>query len=79
MHCLNQFTTYSSFILLLSVSKSTFSQSVKISGKIVDSVQKPVPNVNIIATPQNESLSVEFSISSQEGEYQMKLEQQENY
>ena len=65
--------------ILFSFSKNGLAQSVKISGKIFDSIQQPVPNVNIIATPQNEALSVEFSISSQEGEYQMKLEKDENY
>ena len=63
----------------MTISITSQAQKVNISGKIVDSVQQPVPNVNIIATPQNDALSVEFSISSQEGEYQMKLAKNENY
>ena len=57
-----------------------FSQTYQLSGKIQDSLQKPVPNTNIIATPLTaEDAQITFVISSLEGKYKLKLEKNISY
>jgi len=52
-----------------------FSQNHQLSGKTQDSLQNPIPNTNIIATPlTQEDVNITFAISSLEGEYRLKLE-----
>ena len=52
-----------------------FSQNHQLSGKTQDSLQNPIPNTNIIATPlTQEDVNITFAISSLEGEYKLKVE-----
>jgi len=52
----------------------TYSQTHQIIGKTQVSLQNPIPNTNIIATPLVENANITFAISSLEGEYNLKLE-----
>ncbi len=53
----------------------SFSQTHQLTGKTQDSLQNPIPNTNIIATPlTQEDVNITFAISSLEGEYKLKLE-----
>jgi len=59
-------------VLLLLVGLSSFAQMVVLDGKILDTVQSPLPNTNILFFPtiQNED-KVRFSITDQDGFYQV--------
>jgi len=51
------------------------SQTHHLTGKTQDSLQNPVPNTNIIASPiTDEDVNITFAISSLQGEYKLKLE-----
>jgi hypothetical protein len=50
-------------------------QTHHLNGRTQDSLQNPIPNTNIIATPlTHEEVNITFAISSLEGEYKLKLE-----
>ena len=50
-----------------------FSQTHQLSGKTQDSLQNPIPNTNIIATPVVEDANITFAISSLCAEYGLKF------
>ena len=53
----------------------TYSQTHQLTGITRDSLQNPIPNTNIIATPlTQENVNITFAISSLEGEYKLKLQ-----
>jgi hypothetical protein len=49
-------------------------QTHQLKGKTQDSLKKPIPNTNIIATPLIEDANITFAISSLNGDYKLKLE-----
>jgi hypothetical protein len=51
----------------------------QLSGKTQDSLQNSIPNTNIIATPLAENVGITFAISSLEGEYKLKLQNNIKY
>jgi hypothetical protein len=56
------------------------SQSIQFDGFITDSLQNPLANTNVIATPlQETNAQIKFSISSSKGEYRLKLEENQPY
>ena len=58
----------------MTISYTSLSQTYKLSGVIIDSLQKPVSNANIMAKPiQKKEASIEFSISSSKGKYSLEL------
>ncbi|NBC57994.1 MAG: hypothetical protein GVY05_06900, partial [Bacteroidetes bacterium] len=51
-----------------------------LTGSIKDSLQNPIPNTNIIATPlTQDDVNITFAISSLEGKYKLKLENNLSY
>ena len=52
----------------------TIAQTHQLTGKTQDSLKNPIPNTNIIATPLVENANITFAISSLDGEYNLKLE-----
>jgi len=67
----NSYITIAVFFIF---SLFSFSQTHQLSGKIQDSLQKPIPNTNIIATPLVEDTPISFAISSLKGEYKLKMQ-----
>jgi hypothetical protein len=64
------------FFFLISYSQETY----QLSGKTQDSLQNPIPNTNIIATPlTQEEANITFAISSLEGEYKLRLQNNISY
>jgi hypothetical protein len=58
----------------------SFSQKHQLTGKTQDSLQNPVPKINIIATPLSiEDVNITYVISRLEGEYKLKLENNTPY
>ena len=55
-------------------------QSIQLDGFITDSLQNPLVNTNVIATPLLEANGqIKFSISSSKGEYRLRLESNQPY
>lgn len=68
-----------SLILFLFISV-TSAQSHQLDGFITDSLQNPLANTNVIATPlQQANAQITFSISSSKGEYRLKLDENQPY
>lgn len=66
-------------ILLFTIALSS-AQSIQLDGFITDSLQNPLVNTNVIATPLLETnAQIKFSISSSKGEYRLKLESNQSY
>ncbi len=71
------FLSFLIFILFISL---TSAQSIQLDGFITDSLENPLANTNVIATPLQEANSqIKFSISSSRGEYRLKLEENQSY
>lgn len=69
-----------SILFLLTGFFSVSAQQVQLNGVIQDSLQKPLQNTNVIATPTGKNdASTEFSISDQKGRYKLSLEQEQTY
>ncbi|AFU68032.1 hypothetical protein P700755_001062 [Psychroflexus torquis ATCC 700755] len=67
------------FISILPITDIS-AQSIQLDGFIIDNLQNPLTNTNVIATPLQESnTQVKFSISSSKGEYRLKLESNKPY
>ena len=60
------------FILTVLFGWSTFAQTI-LKGTVKDSLQNPIVYANIIAQTNNKHLQLKFSISYEEGRYQLKL------
>ncbi|RRO15212.1 carboxypeptidase regulatory-like domain-containing protein, partial [Flavobacteriaceae bacterium 14752] len=65
--------------MLLILSFTIHAQTHQLTGKTQDSHQNPIPNTNIIATPLAEDANITFAISSLQGEYKLKLQDNASY
>ncbi|WP_019039567.1 outer membrane beta-barrel protein [Psychroflexus tropicus] len=69
-----------SFLILILFINVTSAQSIQLDGFITDSLDNPLANTNVIATPlQETNAQIKFSISSSKGEYRLKLEEKQPY
>ncbi|MBQ0786336.1 MAG: carboxypeptidase-like regulatory domain-containing protein, partial [Oceanihabitans sp.] len=66
-------------ILIFIVGFSCYSQKTTIQGKITDTLQTSLSNANILAVPEAENSEIRFAITNQQGEYKLKLEQNNIY
>ena len=71
--------SYLIIAFFFSLSYTIQAQTHQLSGVIQDSLQKPIPNTNIIATPLVEDPQTVFSISSPKGEYKLNLKENLSY
>ena len=53
-------------------------QNITVSGKVQDSLKTPLDYANILAVPESES-ELRFAITKDNGDYQLKLEQNQTY
>jgi len=51
---------------------SVYAQNVQLEGQILDSINQPVANTNLIATPYAEG-EITFAIADDKGKYDLKL------
>lgn len=58
--------------LFLLVSLSAFSQNT-LKGIVTDSLQNPLPYANVMAKPQDSLQKIQFSITDEQGRYQLEL------
>ncbi|MGB1211104.1 MAG: carboxypeptidase-like regulatory domain-containing protein [Lacinutrix venerupis] len=65
-------------ILLLLAGFSLNAQNITVSGKVQDSLKTPLDYANILAVPKSDS-ELRFAITKANGEYQLKLEQNQTY
>lgn len=56
-----------------------FSQRIQLEGKIIDSLNQPIPHTNIIATPYQDGKSMYFAIADFDGNYKVSIEANEAY
>jgi hypothetical protein len=56
-------------ILVFAISSLSYSQKVTLTGFVKDSLQNPMPYVNVIAKPKDVSKNLQFAISENEGYY----------
>ncbi len=57
---------------------SLSAQNITVSGKVQDSLQTPLDYANILAVPESDS-ELRFAITKDNGDYQLKLEQNQTY
>jgi hypothetical protein len=50
-----------------------------LSGTVSDSLSKPLSGANLIAIPRSDELSMEFSITDEQGRYRLNLENDSTY
>ncbi|QRM90969.1 carboxypeptidase regulatory-like domain-containing protein [Lacinutrix sp. WUR7] len=65
-----------SFLLVVVTS---YSQNIIIQGKVTDSLQNTLVYANILALPEAENAEVHFAITNEQGEYKLKLAQNQSY
>ncbi len=58
---------------------SLFAQQITLRGKITDTLNNPLEYANVLAIPQTEDNTIEFSICNQKGEYQLNLKKHTPY
>jgi len=66
-------------ILLFLAGFSLHAQNTILHGKVTDTIQASLFNVNILAIPESEIEEIRFAITNQQGEYKLKLEQNQTY
>ena len=71
----NNNKTYILLILVLLFSLSIFSQEIKISGIVKDSLNNPLEFANVVALTKETNKLATYSITNSQGEYQISLEQ----
>lgn len=68
-----QYKTHSILWVLIFLPFLCIGQNL-LKGKITDSLQKPLPYVNILANPQDSLKNIKFAISAENGNYELDLE-----
>ena len=71
-------TVLISFLLIIVSGFSINAQNITVSGKVQDSLKTPLDYANILAVPESDS-ELRFAITKDNGEYQLKLEQNQTY
>lgn len=66
------------FVFCLFLISIGFTQSIKLEGKILDTLNIPLKYANIIAEPED-NLPLKFAISDEEGHYELLLEKEKLY
>lgn len=61
-------------ILFLTGFFSVHAQQVSLEGRVLDSVQQPLVNTNILAIPLDKEQSIAFSITNENGNYKLNLQ-----
>lgn len=67
------------FFAFAFVVMGTQAQQLKLSGQVTDSLNKGLANTNVIARPLIEEATFQFAITSQDGQYVLKLQESISY
>ena len=72
---------FSILILLLISGFPLFirSQQIRVTGKVTDTIQNPLPYANILAVPQADDQEVKFAITENDGSYKLGLVKNQAY
>lgn len=54
-------------------------QNISIKGKVTDSLKVSLPYTNIIAKPQNPTINMSFTVTDDDGKYQLSIVSNEAY
>jgi hypothetical protein len=79
LYAYNNNSKYCLCIIIFVHIVTTQAQTSQLSGFIKDSIQNPIPNTNMIATPLAEDAGITFAISRLDGEYKLKLQSNISY
>ena len=79
LNCIYKKNSYLNIAVFFIFTLTTQAQTHQLSGKTQDSLQNPIPNTNIIATPLMEDVQITFAISSLKGEYKLNLKENTAY
>lgn len=66
-------------ICIFIIGFSCLAQKSTYSGKVTDSIGNPLRGTNLIAIPQSDALSMEFSITDEQGRYRLILQKDSTY
>jgi len=66
-------------ILLLLAGFSSYAQQVVVSGKVTDTLQKPLAYANILAIPESDTEEIRFAITEDNGNYSLGLTKGQSY
>ena len=67
------------FFLMLFVSFISYSQTKTITGIVLDTLNKPLENANVIAKPLQEKAQIKFAIADNKGRYKLELDSKLKY
>ena|GEM_PF-6657380 len=70
---------FSTWCFVLFSTLSFAQNTVAVSGTVVDSLQKPLLNVTLIAKPKQETFKVKYAITTSDGAYSLQLEKDISY
>jgi hypothetical protein len=70
---------YNILLLVALLSFSSIQSQNHLFGKVTDSVSEPLSGANMIAIPVSDKLSMEFSITDEQGRYRLNLENDSTY
>ena len=70
---------FSCLFFFLILYSQNFNAQSQLFGTVTDSVSEPLSGANIIAIPVSDALSMEFSITDEEGRYRLNLENDSTY
>lgn len=65
--------------LIVTGFSNVYAQKAQLEGQVLDSLQQPIPNTNLIATPVSGDHNITFAIADQKGKYELKLEKEVFY
>jgi len=66
-------------LLIVGFFSFSFSQNVTIKGKVSDSLQKPLVNSNLLAVSKISDKNIHFTITDENGNYLLRLKQNQSY
>ncbi len=68
-----------SILLFLLCFCSSIAQTVKITGKVTDSIRKPLEYANVFAVPTDKDINISYAITNEKGNYILKLQKNKTY
>ncbi len=66
-------------ILLLLAGFFTNAQTIKITGKVTDSINNPLEYANVFAVPTDKNVNISYAITNEKGKYILKLKKDKAY
>ena len=77
-------TILKNILLVLLIITGLFSvgiaaQTVKVTGKVTDSINNPLEYANVFAVPIDKNVNISYAITNEKGNYILKLQKNKSY